>query len=241
MAKKKKKKVDEELSADDLGIAKAPVKKSTKKTTAKKTSAKKTVAKKKKTTKKTTAKKSTVKKTAAKKISVKKSKKKPAKNAFVQSSCNVGLVGHVDHGKTTLTKSMTGVWTEKYADEINRGITIKLGYAEAAIVKCPSCNLYYTESIANQMRKSKKDPKGFCPECGEKLEFVRRISYVDAPGHEILMATLLSGASLMDGALLLVAANEPVGMPQTKEHLAALSIAKIEKIIVLQNKVDAVG
>ncbi len=214
MAKKKKKKVDEELSADDLGIDKVPVKKSTRKTTAKKTSAKKTVAKK---------------------------KKKPAKNAFMQSSCNVGLVGHVDHGKTTLTKSMTGVWTEKYADEINRGITIKLGYAEAAIVKCSSCNRYYTESIANQMRKSKKDPKGFCPECGEKLEFVRRISYVDAPGHEILMATLLSGASLMDGALLLVAANEPVGMPQTKEHLAALSIAKIEKIIVLQNKVDAVG
>jgi translation initiation factor 2 subunit 3 len=241
MAKKKKKKVDEELSADDLGIDKVPVKKSTKKKTAKKTSAKKTVAKKKKTTKKTTAKKSTVKKTTARKSTAKKSKKKPTKNAFVQSSCNVGLVGHVDHGKTTLTKSMTGVWTEKYADEINRGITIKLGYAEAAIVKCSSCNQYYTESMANQMRKSKKDPKGFCPDCGEKLEFVRRISYVDAPGHEILMATLLSGASLMDGALLLVAANEPVGMPQTKEHLAALSIAKIEKIIVLQNKVDAVG
>ena len=55
------------------------------------------------------------------------------------------------------------------------------------------------------------------------------------------MATMLSGASLMDGALVLVAANEPVGMPQTKEHLAALTIAKIDNIIIVQNKIDAVG
>jgi translation initiation factor 2 subunit 3 len=151
------------------------------------------------------------------------------------------MVGHVDHGKTTLVKALSGMWTERYADEINRGITIKLGYAETEMVQCPKCNKIYTMNVANSLRQSKKQEKGTCPEDGEKLKFKRRISFVDAPGHEILMATMLSGASLMDGAILLVSANESCPQPQTREHLAALGIAKIENIIIVQNKVDAVG
>ena len=246
MAKKKKKakKSSEDLSADDLGITKAPekpteekatksaVKKSTKKTTKKKSS-------KKKTAKKTAKKKSSTPKSAKKTAPAVKNKKKP-KQDFIQSETNVGMVGHVDHGKTTLVKALSGVWTERYADEVNRGITIKLGYAETEIVECPKCNRALTLSLANSLRKSKKDAKGLCPECKVKLEFKRRISFVDAPGHEILMATMLSGASLMDGAILLVAANEACPQPQTREHLAALEIAKIENIIIVQNKVDAV-
>ncbi len=168
-------------------------------------------------------------------------KKKGTKEKFVQSSANVGLCGHVDHGKTTLVSALSGVWTERYSDEINRGTTIKLGYSESAIYECPECGKVYTTEIVKNLRKSKKDPKDVCPDCKVKLKFRRRISFVDAPGHEILMATMLSGASLMDGALVLVAANEPVGMPQTKEHLAALTIAKIDNIIIVQNKIDAVG
>jgi len=230
--KKKKTTTEEDLTANDLGIVKK--KKTTKKKTNKKTSSKKTT-KTKKSTKKSP------KKSTSKKTKKKTTKKKIEKTDFIQSSCNVGLVGHVDHGKTTLVKALSGTWTEKYSDEINRGITIKLGYAEAAIAQCPNCNLVISESVANNLRKSKKDQKGMCPNCGTKLNFKRRISFVDAPGHEILVATMLSGASLMDGALLLIAANEVCPQPQTREHLAALEIAKIENIIIVQNKVDAIS
>ena len=230
--KEKKTSTEEELSADDLGIVKKKI--TTKKTTTKKSSSKITT-KKKKTTQ------NTPKKSISKKTKNTTTTTNIEKTDFIQSSCNVGLVGHVDHGKTTLVKALSGTWTEKYADEINRGITIKLGYAEAAIKQCPNCNLIIAESVANNLRKSKKDQKGMCPNCGTKLNFKRRISFVDAPGHEILMATMLSGASLMDGALLLIAANEDCPQPQTREHLAALGIAKIENIIIIQNKIDAVS
>lgn len=233
MAKKKKKASNKEASNKE-GIIKIKEKKSSSSSDKKKaTKKKKTIKKTSKKTSKKTTKKSTVKK--------KKTSTSSKKSDFIQSSCNVGLVGHVDHGKTTLVKALSGTWTEKYSDEINRGITIKLGYAEAAIMKCPNCNLTISETVANNLRKSKKDQKGMCPDCGTKLEFKRRVSFVDAPGHEILMATMLSGASLMDGALLLIAANEKCPQPQTREHLAALDIAKIENIIIIQNKVDSVG
>jgi translation initiation factor 2 subunit 3 len=76
--------------------------------------------------------------------------------------------------------------------------------------------------------------------CGEETEFLRAVSFVDAPGHETLMATMLSGAAMMDGALLLIAANEECPQPQTKEHLMALNIAGVKNIVVVQNKIDLV-
>ncbi|KAF9938308.1 hypothetical protein BGZ70_006561, partial [Mortierella alpina] len=66
------------------------------------------------------------------------------------------------------------------------------------------------------------------------------VSFVDCPGHDILMATMLNGAAVMDAALLLVAANESCPQPQTSEHLAAIEIMKLEHIIILQNKVDLI-
>ena len=62
--------------------------------------------------------------------------------------------------------------------------------------------------------------------------------FVDCPGHDILMSTMLSGAAVMDGALLLIAGNEPCPQPQTAEHLAAVEIMKLQNIIIVQNKVD---
>ncbi|MEI6796939.1 MAG: translation initiation factor IF-2 subunit gamma [Methanomassiliicoccales archaeon] len=146
-----------------------------------------------------------------------------------QPEVNIGMIGHVDHGKTTLTKALTGEWTDRHSEEIKRGISIRLGYADAAFYKCPDCD----SSVAYTN-------KPVCPECGGEAVFQRQVSFVDAPGHETLMATMLSGAAMMNGALLLVAANEKCPQPQTKEHLMALSIIGVEKIIIVQNKVDIV-
>jgi len=143
-----------------------------------------------------------------------------------QPEVNIGMIGHVDHGKTTLTKALSGEWTDKHSEEVKRGISIKLGYADVAFHKCGHCG--------------EKGTTEECKNCGSKTEFIRSVSFVDAPGHETLMATMLSGAALMDGALLLVAANEKCPQPQTKEHLMALSIVGIERIIIVQNKIDIV-
>jgi len=157
-----------------------------------------------------------------------------------QAECNIGLVGHVDHGKTTLVKSLTGDWTDRHSEEQERGISIKLGYSNASILYCSDCDEYLTYYMSESARK-KGQPRYQCPNCSENLEFKRNISFVDAPGHEILMATMLSGASLMNGACLLIAADEECPQPQTREHLAALNIAGIDKIIIIQNKIDAVS
>ncbi len=146
-----------------------------------------------------------------------------------QPEVNIGLVGHVDHGKTTLTQALTGEWTDRHSEELKRGISIKLGYADAAFYKCPDCPppACYTT-----------DPT--CAGCGKPAQFLRAVSFVDAPGHETLMETMLSGAAIMDGALLLVAANEKVPQPQTREHLYALDIIGVRKVVVVQNKIDLV-
>ena len=149
-----------------------------------------------------------------------------------QSEVNIGTLGHVDHGKTTLVQCLTGEWTDRHSDEIKRGISIKLGYAATTTMKCTNCpapDAYTTAHLA-------KD--GRCPKCGGELEVLREISFVDSPGHESLMATCLSGASLMDGAILVIAANEPCPMPQTAEHLHALEIVGVKNIVIVQNKIE---
>jgi translation initiation factor 2 subunit 3 len=146
-----------------------------------------------------------------------------------QPEINIGLIGHVDHGKTTLTERLSGKWTDTHSEEIKKGITIRLGYADTTFYKCNKCpepDCYTTK------------PK--CPKCGGDAKLLRKVSFVDSPGHESLMATMLAGATIMDGALLLVAANEKCPQPQTREHLMALQIVGIKNIIVVQNKIDLV-
>lgn len=154
-------------------------------------------------------------------------KKSPAKEQSaqdVQPEINIGLVGHVDHGKTTLAERLSGKWTDTHSEEIKRGITIRLGYADVEIRKTKSGDLTV---------KQKEE--------GEETELLRKVSLVDAPGHESLMATMLAGTTIMDGAILMVAANELCPQPQTKEHLMALQISGIKNIIVIQNKIDLVS
>ncbi|MDF1539541.1 MAG: translation initiation factor IF-2 subunit gamma [Candidatus Thorarchaeota archaeon] len=152
-----------------------------------------------------------------------------------QSEISIGALGHVDHGKTTMVSYITGEWTDRHSDEVRRGISIRLGYAATVLMKCTKCpepEGYTTSHLA-------KDGK--CPKCDGKLETLREISFVDSPGHESLMATCLSGASLMDGAILVIAANEPCPMPQTSEHLHALQIVGVKNLIIIQNKIELVS
>ena len=144
-----------------------------------------------------------------------------------QPCINIGTAGHVDHGKTSLIQALTGSWTSVHSQELKRGITIRVGYSDAAFYKCKKCEVPLGYSTT---------PK--CNNCGDESELSRVVSFVDSPGHESLMANMLSGSALMDGALLLVAANEQVPKPQTKEHLLALQTLGIQQIVVLQNKVD---
>ena len=145
-----------------------------------------------------------------------------------QPEVNIGLVGHVDHGKTTLVQALSGEWTDQHSEEMKRGISIRLGYADATFRQCPDLDEPERYTVEET-----------CPD-GSPSEHVRTVSFVDAPGHETLMATMLSGAAIMDGAVLVVGANEPVPQAQTEEHLMALDIIGIENIVVAQNKIDLV-
>ena len=151
-----------------------------------------------------------------------------ARKLPAQPVINIGLVGHVDHGKTTLTQALSGVWTDTHSEERKRGISIKLGYADTAFYKTSKGEYYATG----------RKPGGGNDDI---TELQRVISFVDAPGHETLMAIMITGASIMDGAMLMVAANESCPQPQTREHLMALEIAGIKNIVIVQNKIDLVS
>jgi translation initiation factor 2 subunit 3 len=139
---------------------------------------------------------------------------------------NIGTFGHVDHGKTTLVQALSGKRTDAHSEEKKRGITIRLGYADATFYKCPKCEVPYANNET-------------CPKCFGKCEVARTVSFVDAPGHETLMATVLSGTALIDGALLLVDAKEGI-KDQTREHLMVINISGIKNIVIVQNKIDLV-
>ncbi|XP_065845720.1 eukaryotic translation initiation factor 2 subunit 3, Y-linked-like [Oscarella lobularis] len=157
-----------------------------------------------------------------------------------QATINIGTIGHVAHGKSTVVKAISGVQTVRFKNEKQRNITIKLGYANAKIYKFdddrvprPDCYCSRGSQTAESFPAEVKGIKG-------TFKLVRHVSFVDCPGHDILMATMLNGAAVMDAALLLIAGNESCPQPQTSEHLAAIEIMKLKHIIILQNKIDLV-
>jgi translation initiation factor 2 subunit 3 len=198
---------------------------------------------------------------------------------------NIGTIGHVAHGKSTVVKAISGVKTIRFKNELIRNITIKLGYANAKIFRnegfggfpvndpnppTDQTGMYKSEGSgtadvfydddgmtddkeeAKMERVDEGDVEGAESKDDEedveddgvdrrkKWVLQRHVSFVDCPGHDILMATMLNGAAVMDAALLLVAGNEPCPQPQTSEHLAAVEIMRLKNIIILQNKVDLV-
>ncbi|CAI2170063.1 7807_t:CDS:10 [Funneliformis geosporum] len=143
-----------------------------------------------------------------------------------QATINIGTIGHVAHGKSTVVKAISGVQTVRFKNELERNITIKLGYANAKVYKCEKEDCPRPGCYKSYRSDKEENPPCERPGCG------------DCPGHDILMATMLNGAAVMDAALLLIAGNESCPQPQTSEHLAAIEIMKLKHIIILQNKVD---
>ncbi|MFA6065410.1 MAG: translation initiation factor IF-2 subunit gamma [archaeon] len=146
----------------------------------------------------------------------------------LQPEINIGMIGHVDHGKTSLTKALTGKWCDTHSEEMKRGISIRLGYADVTFFKL--------KTSSGIVYNNKAEYAGKPAEVISK----RNVSFVDAPGHETLMTTMLSGAALMNGAVLVIASNEPCPQPRTIEHLMALKFAGVDKVVVAQNKVDLI-
>jgi selenocysteine-specific elongation factor len=115
----------------------------------------------------------------------------------------IGTAGHIDHGKTSLVRALTGVDTDRLKEEKERGISIELGYAYSTVAG------------------------------GESLGFI------DVPGHERLVHTMVAGAGGIDLALLVIAADDGV-MPQTREHLAILELLGVRRGVVALSKIDRV-
>src|ERR1700683_4972777 len=105
----------------------------------------------------------------------------PVRRIPKQPECNIGTSGHVDHGKTSLVASITGVWASAHSEELKRGITIKVGYADAAFYKC---------DVTPPPEASSTSP--VCPVCGRDTHLLRTVSFVDTPGHESLMTNMLA-------------------------------------------------
>jgi len=113
-----------------------------------------------------------------------------------QATINIGIIGHVAHGKSTLVKAITGIQTVRFKNELERNITIKLGYANSKIFRCKNSNCPKPGCYKASSSDVKNEP--FCDQCHYDMKLIKHISFIDCPGHEILMATMLTGTSIMD-------------------------------------------
>lgn len=143
----------------------------------------------------------------------------------------IGTAGHIDHGKTSLVRALTGTDTDRLPEEKKRGMSIELGYAFLA----PSDD-------GPAVGKGSVAPAATAGQTEVVSAFGlprEPIAFIDVPGHEKLLHTMISGATGIDFALLLVAADDGV-MPQTREHLAVLSLLGIDRGVVAITKIDRV-
>lgn len=143
----------------------------------------------------------------------------------IQPRVNIGVIGHVSHGKTTLIQSITGVDTRRHKKEIETNRTLKLGYTNTTVTQC----------------RCRNDDPHYKSRATCACDTVH-VSIIDCPGHNILLSTMIAGAHLMDAALLLVAGNESFPQFQTKEHLDIVRIIdRVDDIVCVQNKLDLVS
>ena len=154
-----------------------------------------------------------------------------------QPIMNIGMIGHVSDGKTTITRKLTGTLTQKHSAERQKNLTIRLGYANAKICKCKSCpepECYF--SVSSDIFEYK------CPNCNSNAELMNHISFVDCPGHNMLMSTMLNGTSVMDYTIIVEStANTNLPAPQTLEHFNCIKNMNIKNIATIINKIDLVN
>ena len=143
----------------------------------------------------------------------------------------IGTAGHIDHGKTSLVRALTGTDTDRLPEEKKRGMSIELGYAFLAPSDDGPAVGEGSVASAATAGQTKVVPAFGLPR--------EPIALIDVPGHEKLLHTMISGATGIDFALLLVAADDGV-MPQTREHLAVLSLLGIDRGVVAITKIDRV-
>ncbi len=154
-----------------------------------------------------------------------------------QPIINIGCLGSVSDGKSTLVEKLTGTKTQRHSTEKTRNITKNQGYANMKIWSDTSedgSTIYHTTDT---------HPTEYKNENGKDCPLANHVSFVDCPGHQELIKVMLSSIALMDGAVVVVAVNDkaPSEKPQLIQHLAAIKLGRIDKIIVCLNKIDLVS
>lgn len=155
---------------------------------------------------------------------------------LLQPVINIGMIGHVANGKSSIVKELTGIATQKYSSEKQKNITIKLGYANAKIYRCNKCKPpeCFQSGPGDKMNKK-------CIRCDEDMDLITHVSFVDCPGHTLFTSTMLNGTSVMDTTILVEAVNnETLPAPQTIEHINAITMGNIPNSIVCLNKFDLI-
>lgn len=153
-----------------------------------------------------------------------------------QPIMNIGMIGHVSDGKTTITQKLTGTLTQKHSSEKQKNLTIRLGYANAKICKClkcpePECYFSVSSDIFNYI----------CAKCNSSAKLMNHVSFVDCPGHNMLLATMLNGTSVMDYTILVESVSNPIiPAPQTIEHFNCIKNMNIKNIATVINKLDLI-
>lgn len=148
-----------------------------------------------------------------------------------QATINIGTIGHVSHGKSTIVGQLTGERTQKHEDEIKQNKTIYIGYADAKVWRCPE---------SGQIALSPGNIKFMVsPINGKPMTLIQHISFVDCPGHADYMCTMIGGTCAMDAVFLLIAVNDKIfPQVQTYEHLLAMATTSVDNYLILQNKTD---
>lgn len=151
-----------------------------------------------------------------------------------QPVINIGFIGSSSNGKSTIVYDITGESTQRHSDEILKNLSIKLGYANAKIYKCNTCNKPECyQSTPSSVYNYK------CNICNNECVLVNHVSFIDCPGHNLLMATMLNGTSVMDYNILVESAvGERIPQLQTIEHFEVTNESNIPTSFICLNKMD---
>lgn len=150
-----------------------------------------------------------------------------------QPNINIGLIGHVSNGKTSIVSAISKKDTKQFKLEKKVGKTVKLGYANAKIWKCENC------SEPECFHSTSSEQYYYTCSCGTDCNMIAHVSFVDSPGHNSLMATMLNGTCITDFTILVESvSNQAIPAPQTEEHMRVANSLKLNNICICLNKLD---